>query len=129
MRLASLLAAFLSACPVQAAMPAASHFDQGRQAFKQGRYEATLREMMMTLFDRPHDARAREYMRLAGEKLISQDLERAGREHQALLQAYRAALEGERLRAEAWKGWLLQAQASSRGGRWALLRRRSTGAR
>jgi tetratricopeptide (TPR) repeat protein len=101
------------------APPALSHFDQGRRAFRQGQYELTLREMMMVIIERPADARAREYMRQAGERLIAQDLEKLDSEHRALLQAYREALERGRRQAEAWTGWLLQARASASSGLWA----------
>lgn len=136
MRRFRLLAVLLSGTPLWAAAPAltqvpapipapalapapGSHFDQGRRAFREGRYEDTLREMMLTLFDKSNDAQAREYMRLAGEKLIAQDLERTGRERRALLEGYREALEQGRRRAEIWKSWILQAQASANAGRWA----------
>lgn len=136
MRRFRLLAVLLSGTPLWAAAPAltqvpapaptlapapapASHFDQGRQAYRQGRYEDTLREMMLTLFEKPHDARAREYMRLAGERLIAQDLERTDRERRVLLEGYRGSLELGRRRAEIWKGRMLQAQAAANSGRWA----------
>lgn len=136
MRRIRLLAVLLSSTPLWASAPAltqvpapasapalapapGSHFDQGRRAFRQGRYEDTLREMMLALFDKPNDAHAREYMRLAGEKLIAQDFERAGRERRALLKGYREALERGRRHAEIWESWILQAQASANAGRWA----------
>lgn len=115
-----LLAQPLHAMPGGAApVMAQAHFDLGRQAFKQGRYELTLHEMMLTLLERPSDTRAREYMRLAGEKLIEQDIDSVSRDRRLLLEGYADALERGRRQAEVWKGRLLQSQAEALQGRWA----------
>lgn len=120
-----LMAMLLGAAPARCtpAAPSAaqlSHFDLGRQAFRQGRYETALHEMMLTLMERPSDARAREYMRLAGEKLVEQDRKGIDQGRRALMLDYREALEKGRLQAQAWTGWVLESKAAASGGRWAL---------
>lgn len=99
--------------------PPTSHFLMGRQAFTSGRYELTLHEMMLTLLEQPSNARAREYMRLAGEKLRAADLARANTERRALLAGYSHALEFERRRAAVWTGWVNSARAAGDNGLWA----------
>lgn len=96
-----------------------AHFDAGRRAYGQARYEEALHEMMMALVENPRDSRAREYMRWAGEKLIEQDLSRQAGERGELLKAYRSELDLGKAKALAWNGWLLQSRASAAGGRWA----------
>ena len=125
LRASVLTALLLSACPSRGAPPAGlgaapqSHFSIGHQAFSQGRYEVTLHEMMLTLIEKPNDSRAREYMRLAGDELVSQNLKELSRERSALLSAYREALEAGRLRTQAWQSRLTEAGNSASRGRWA----------
>ena len=127
MRLAkALAAAALLSSPVwgltlvgPTAAPNASHFDLGRQAFKSAQYELTLHEMMMVLIERPKDARAREYMRLAGEKLIAAGEGEVSGERRKLLEDYSSELDLGRRQAMTWMGWVLQSRASSGSRRWA----------
>jgi len=97
----------------------APHFDAGRRAFERGQYELSLREMMRATLERPSDARAREYMRQAGERLIASDIDQLDGEHRDLLRDYRETLERGRLQAQVWTGWMLQARAAAASGLWA----------
>lgn len=98
---------------------AAPHFDAGRRAFERGQYELSLREMMLATLERPSDARAREYMRQAGERLIASDLDQLDGERGTLLRDYRETLKRGRLQAQVWTGWMLQARAAAASGLWA----------
>lgn len=120
--LASLTLPFMNGAAraaVGAAVLPAAHFDAGRQALRDGRYENALHELMLAVMAHPDDEAAREYMRRAAETLAEQDLRRVSSERRALLEAYRDGLDVERRRAEAWTAWLLQADAARKGGRWA----------
>ncbi len=113
-------AGLLRALPAAAApFAGAPHFDAGRRAFERGQYELSLREMMLATLERPSDARAREYMRQAGERLIASDIDQLDGEHRDLFRDYRDTLEHGRLQAQAWTGWMLQARASAASGLWA----------
>lgn len=128
LRARTLAAALVGAgllCPLRAEIAAAApfagapHFDAGRRAFDRGQYELALREMMLATLERPSDARARAYMRQAGERLIATDIEELDGEHRALLLDYRETLERGRLQAQVWAGWMLQARAAAAAGSWA----------
>lgn len=111
----ALAASFWPALPAAAA----SHFDQGRQAFERGRYEVVLHEMMLVVMARPTDKEAREYMRWAGEKLIAQQNKRVERDRRALLKRYQDALERGRRQAANWAEWLEQSRVSAKAREWA----------
>lgn len=123
MRASVLAALLLASAPARAAVGAAmlpgAHVDAGRQALRDGRYENALHELMLAVMAHPDDEAAREDMRRAADALIEQDLRRVSSERRSLLEAYRDSLDYERRRAEAWTGWLLQAEAARKDGRWA----------
>lgn len=96
-----------------------SSFARGELAFRQGRYEAALHEMMLVILERPGDDKAREYMRLAAEKLAAQDQTGVDQQRRAMLFEYRGALETGRRQAQQWNGWVGESRSAAAEGRWA----------